>query len=251
MRELVLLSLALAREHAGDQLEHRVEVFGERDEPEVRTAGQPSFDCGLPDGREANSSPTRCHTRPRKPKVNSVVPTAIVWPSRRRASMTDACQVPKVARARPTNCRPDGVNRNGWPRPCLSTNSSPHICWKLRLSVSSCFCTLDCSRPSTRAARSAEPVSATSNRVRSWSNVVSSSPGPAPMNASVPDMLAAPIAGCAVDLANQDSINQLYQPPRQQWDSFELRPAQMALCQVDQPLRLGPARRVRSGRCRI
>jgi deoxycytidine triphosphate deaminase len=55
-------------------------------------------------------------------------------------------------------------------------------------------------------------------------------------------LLVAAIAAGTVDLADQDSINQLYQPPRRQWDSFELRPGRMVLCQVDQPLRLGPGR---------
>lgn len=55
-------------------------------------------------------------------------------------------------------------------------------------------------------------------------------------------LLVAAIAAGTVDLADQDSIDQLYQPPRPQWDSFELRPGRMVLCQVDQPLRLGPGR---------
>jgi deoxycytidine triphosphate deaminase len=55
-------------------------------------------------------------------------------------------------------------------------------------------------------------------------------------------LLVSAIAAGTVDLADQDSIDQLYQPPRQQWDSFELRPGRMVLCQVDQRLRLGPSR---------
>lgn len=52
-------------------------------------------------------------------------------------------------------------------------------------------------------------------------------------------LVAASRAG-TVDLADQDSINRLYQPPRQRWDSVELRPGRIALCQINQPLRLGP-----------
>jgi len=55
-------------------------------------------------------------------------------------------------------------------------------------------------------------------------------------------LLVTTIAVGTVDLADQGSIDRLYQPPRQQWDSFELRPGRMVLCQVDQPLRLGPGR---------
>jgi deoxycytidine triphosphate deaminase len=54
--------------------------------------------------------------------------------------------------------------------------------------------------------------------------------------------LVAAIAAGTVDLADQDSIDRLYQPPRPNWDSFELRPGRMVLCQVDQRLRLGPGR---------
>src|SRR6266498_4774453 len=53
-------------------------------------------------------------------------------------------------------------------------------------------------------------------------------------------LLVGAIAAGTVDLADQESINHLYQPPRQQWDTFDLRPGRMVLCQVDQPLRLGP-----------
>src|SRR5436190_23894495 len=55
-------------------------------------------------------------------------------------------------------------------------------------------------------------------------------------------LLVAMIAAGTVDLADQDSINQLYQLPRQQWDSLDLQPGRIGLCQVDQPLRLGPCR---------
>ncbi|MFI6165109.1 dCTP deaminase domain-containing protein [Micromonospora haikouensis] len=53
-------------------------------------------------------------------------------------------------------------------------------------------------------------------------------------------LLVATAPGAIVDLADQASINQLYQPPRKRWDSCEIPPGGMALCQVDQPLRLGP-----------
>jgi deoxycytidine triphosphate deaminase len=53
-------------------------------------------------------------------------------------------------------------------------------------------------------------------------------------------LLVTTIAAGTVDLADQDSIDRLYQPPRQQWDTFELRTGRMVLCRVDQPLRLGP-----------
>ncbi len=56
-------------------------------------------------------------------------------------------------------------------------SSSPHIRWKLRLRVSICFWTLDCSRPRMRAALFADPASRTTTRVRSWSKVNSSSIG--------------------------------------------------------------------------
>jgi len=55
-------------------------------------------------------------------------------------------------------------------------------------------------------------------------------------------LLVTAIGAGTVDLADQDSINQLYQPPRQRWDRFELQPGRMVLCRVDQPLRLGPGR---------
>ncbi|WP_433357690.1 dCTP deaminase (plasmid) [Microtetraspora malaysiensis] len=45
-------------------------------------------------------------------------------------------------------------------------------------------------------------------------------------------------AGQVVDLANQDSIDAIYDQP-QCWDSFDLAPGCMALCAVGQPLRLG------------
>jgi deoxycytidine triphosphate deaminase len=55
-------------------------------------------------------------------------------------------------------------------------------------------------------------------------------------------LLVAAIAAGTVDLADQDSIDQLYEPPHQQWHSAELPPGRMVLCQVDQPLLLGPGR---------
>jgi deoxycytidine triphosphate deaminase len=54
-----------------------------------------------------------------------------------------------------------------------------------------------------------------------------------------PLQVLAPAAG-TVDLSSQASIDQLYEPPRHEWDNFELSPGQMVLCHVDQPLRLGP-----------
>src|SRR6266496_3075199 len=42
-----------------------------------------------------------------------------------------------------------------------------------------------------------------------------------------------------VDLADQDSIDILYEQPQYGWDVFELAPGRMALCSVEQPLRLG------------
>lgn len=42
-----------------------------------------------------------------------------------------------------------------------------------------------------------------------------------------------------VDLADQDSIDRLYNPACVRWESLELRPGQMVLCQVNHPLRLG------------
>jgi deoxycytidine triphosphate deaminase len=50
--------------------------------------------------------------------------------------------------------------------------------------------------------------------------------------------LAAPPG--AVDLLDQASIDRLYQPPLPDWTSFLLHPGQLVLCQVADPLRLGP-----------
>ena len=47
-------------------------------------------------------------------------------------------------------------------------------------------------------------------------------------------------SAAVVDLADQASIDRLYQPPSAQWKTFDLSPGRMALCHVDQPLRLGP-----------
>jgi deoxycytidine triphosphate deaminase len=47
--------------------------------------------------------------------------------------------------------------------------------------------------------------------------------------------------GHAINLANQDSINTLYTGPLHGWAEFELRPGQMVLCAVEQPIRLGAA----------
>jgi deoxycytidine triphosphate deaminase len=44
----------------------------------------------------------------------------------------------------------------------------------------------------------------------------------------------------AVDLMDQPSIDLLYQPPLTDWASFLLQPGQLVLCQVADPLRLGP-----------
>src|SRR6266511_1001737 len=77
-----------------------------------------------------------------------VVPTVRVQPSRRRESWMSAVQSANSASARAVMARPVGVDRTSLPRPCLTTSSSPTSRWKWRLRVSSCFCTLDCSRPS-------------------------------------------------------------------------------------------------------
>jgi deoxycytidine triphosphate deaminase len=50
--------------------------------------------------------------------------------------------------------------------------------------------------------------------------------------------LVGAIAAGTVDLADQASIDRLYQPPRSDWDTFDLRPGQLVLCQAAQPLRL-------------
>jgi deoxycytidine triphosphate deaminase len=42
-----------------------------------------------------------------------------------------------------------------------------------------------------------------------------------------------------VDLADQASIDALYEPPQHSWCSFNLAPGQMALCLAERPLRLG------------
>jgi len=50
--------------------------------------------------------------------------------------------------------------------------------------------------------------------------------------------LIVPGAGL-VDLADQASIDALYEPPQHCWHSFDLAPGRMALCQAQRPLRLG------------
>jgi deoxycytidine triphosphate deaminase len=50
--------------------------------------------------------------------------------------------------------------------------------------------------------------------------------------------LAAPEG--AVDLHNQASIDRLYQQSLPDWTSYLLQPGQLVLCQVADPLRLGP-----------
>jgi deoxycytidine triphosphate deaminase len=58
--------------------------------------------------------------------------------------------------------------------------------------------------------------------------------------------LGSPLQGLAsfpngvVDLADQASINTLYPVPLQQWDTFDIEPGQLVLCQASVPLRLGP-----------
>jgi deoxycytidine triphosphate deaminase len=47
------------------------------------------------------------------------------------------------------------------------------------------------------------------------------------------------IPGGRVDLADQTSIDTIYEQPVHGWDDFDLAPGRMALCVVDQPLRLG------------
>ncbi len=43
-----------------------------------------------------------------------------------------------------------------------------------------------------------------------------------------------------VDLADQPSIDRLYEAPIDEWDTFDLDPGRMVLCRVNHPLRLGP-----------
>ena len=43
-----------------------------------------------------------------------------------------------------------------------------------------------------------------------------------------------------VDLADQASIDALYQSPIRDWQTFTLEPARLVLCQASEPLRLGP-----------
>jgi deoxycytidine triphosphate deaminase len=45
--------------------------------------------------------------------------------------------------------------------------------------------------------------------------------------------------GQVIDLADQDSIDTLYDQPLHGWDVFKLAPGRMVLCVVEQPLRLG------------
>lgn len=43
-----------------------------------------------------------------------------------------------------------------------------------------------------------------------------------------------------VDLADQPSIDRLYEAPLGEWDTFEVHPGRLVLCRVAEPLRLGP-----------
>jgi deoxycytidine triphosphate deaminase len=52
--------------------------------------------------------------------------------------------------------------------------------------------------------------------------------------------LAAPAQAQPVDLLDQASIDRLYLPPLLGWASFTLRPGQLVLCRVADPLRLSP-----------
>jgi deoxycytidine triphosphate deaminase len=45
--------------------------------------------------------------------------------------------------------------------------------------------------------------------------------------------------GHVVDLADQDSIDDLCLAPAHDWDTFDLMPGQLALCAASEPLRLG------------
>jgi deoxycytidine triphosphate deaminase len=45
--------------------------------------------------------------------------------------------------------------------------------------------------------------------------------------------------GHVIDLADQDSIDTLYNQPLHGWTDFELGPGRLVLCSVQQPLRLG------------
>jgi deoxycytidine triphosphate deaminase len=45
--------------------------------------------------------------------------------------------------------------------------------------------------------------------------------------------------GQVVDLTDQDSIDALYGPPEHDWQSFDLPPGHVALCQAHCPVRLG------------
>jgi deoxycytidine triphosphate deaminase len=47
--------------------------------------------------------------------------------------------------------------------------------------------------------------------------------------------------GHVIDLASQESIDTLYAKQLGDWDEFELRPGQLVLCAIGQPLRLGAA----------
>jgi deoxycytidine triphosphate deaminase len=51
--------------------------------------------------------------------------------------------------------------------------------------------------------------------------------------------LVVPGSGLMADLADQASIDALYEPPRHDWNTFDLAPSRMALCQAQLPLRLG------------
>jgi deoxycytidine triphosphate deaminase len=53
--------------------------------------------------------------------------------------------------------------------------------------------------------------------------------------------LVARSPGQVVDLVDQGSIDSLYGPAEDAWQSFDLAPGQMALCQAHLPVRLGPA----------
>ncbi|HET8682446.1 MAG TPA: hypothetical protein VFM54_11310 [Micromonosporaceae bacterium] len=52
--------------------------------------------------------------------------------------------------------------------------------------------------------------------------------------------LVGPGSADTVDIADQNSVNNLYHSPDDRWECFELQPSRMALCQISQRLRLGP-----------
>ncbi len=89
MRRGVLFSLTLSGKHASDQFKHRVEIFGERDESKVRSAGQSPLDRRSPDHLRDNHASVY---HPRAQQCQAIVdPADDVTQSSERADLSGWC----------------------------------------------------------------------------------------------------------------------------------------------------------------